>query len=454
MKRRKPSPAESAPRTPGGSGRKTSRLQSLLLACATAAFVICVVLGWLLWKETHGQRPPRVDTTRLDPAWAAVLTHQQELVKAAPHSGAAWGRLGTLLRALEFPDEARRCLAEAERLEPNEARWPYFQGLIEAVNSPAQAIPKLRRAAELCGTQPDAPRLRLARLLAESGQWEAAEEALQPLLRAEPGHGPALLLLAQAARSRGDLSSAVELSKPSAQDPRSARGATLLLAALQQRQGDTEAARTAEQTAAALPPDPALTDPFEAEVAAWRGDTREQSDRLQQLLAARRLGEAEPIAERLVRDHPGFAEGWLLLGRLRLLQNRPPEAEQAIRRHLQLEPGSAAGLLQLGMTFLHRQDFTQAASAFQQATQASPESGPAYFNLGVALARGGNKPEAVTALRQAIRLSPEHADSYFLLADLLNQLGRRQEALPLVRQAEAMTPRDPRLAGLKARLGL
>jgi tetratricopeptide (TPR) repeat protein len=103
---------------------------------------------------------------------------------------------------------------------------------------------------------------------------------------------------------------------------------------------------------------------------------------------------------------------------------------------------------------LHRQDFTQAASAFQQATQANPESGPAYFNLGVALARGGNKPEAVTSLRQAIRLSPEHADSYFLLADLLNQLGRRDEALPLVRQAEAMIPRDPRLAGLKARLGL
>src|SRR5436190_8087090 len=140
MKRRQPSPTERAPRTQGGSGRKTGRLQSLLLACATAAFVICVVLGWSLWKETRGQRPPRVDTTRLDPAWAAVLTHQQELVKASPHSGASWGRLGTLLRALEFPDEARMCLAEAERLEPNEPRWPYFQGLIEAVNSPAQAI--------------------------------------------------------------------------------------------------------------------------------------------------------------------------------------------------------------------------------------------------------------------------------------------------------------------------
>ena len=85
-------------------------------------------------------------------------------------SAAAWGRLGKILLAHEFSDEARACFAQAEALDPAEPRWPYHQGTILSQGEPDAAIPKLQRAVERCGNDPDAPRLRLAEILLAQGR--------------------------------------------------------------------------------------------------------------------------------------------------------------------------------------------------------------------------------------------------------------------------------------------
>jgi tetratricopeptide (TPR) repeat protein len=374
-----------------------------------------------------------------------VIQDKLDALRVAPNSGAAWGVLGSVLRSFDFRTEAAVCLENAEQLSPRDPRWPYLHGLLLAPSSTAEAIPRLRRAVELCGNSPEAPRLRLARTL--------ARRHLEELLRARPDFTPARLTLAQAAVARDDLNEALNQARHCTEDRRTARSAWSLISILHQRRGETNAALTASQRANSLPEDALVSDPFEMEARASRSDARELSDRAQRLLESNRLAEASPVITQLVREHPQFAEGWLLKGRWQLLSKNARAAEPSLRRHLELDPQSVNGTFQLGMALLAQQRFEEATAVFRAAIQLKPDSAPAFYNLGFALARSGRTREAVAPFRESIRHNPERIDSYILLADLYLQLGEKAEAEALLRQAEAINPKDARLATLRDKLG-
>lgn len=310
----------------------------------------------------------------------------------------------------------------------------------------------LRRAVELCGNEPEAPRLRLARLLAEQGQWADAQRELRELLRAKPENPSALLTLALVAQARGELTNAVALAGRCTTHAYTARAAWTLLGSLHQRLGDTNAAWFASRKAATVAPDVPAPDPFEAEFRQLRTDARSLSDQAQQFLLARRTADAAPLIERLVENYPQFAETWLLRGRLQYLDKRPVQAEQSLRRHLELDPQSLNGHFQLGMSLLAQQRYLEAAAAFETAIQLKADFGPAFFNLGFARAKAGQKQAAVQPFREAMRHNPEYLDSYILLADLYLQIGQKRDAIELERQARALRPDDPRLPVLRERL--
>jgi tetratricopeptide (TPR) repeat protein len=417
--------------------------------------VVLVVGGacWFYWQRNPPvPKLPEIAVAQLDGAAASLIEAHLASVRAAPRSGEAWGQLGGLLRSFEFPAEAGQCLATAARLDSNNPRWPYLHGLLLMNRSPVEAAVLLRRAVALCGNQPEVPRWRLARLLAESGQWNEAQQHLRELSGARPEFTPALLALAQAALARNDLDEGIRLANRCTRDPRTARSAWSLMALLRERRGEIDQARMAGERAASVPPDSPVGDPFEAEIATLRGDPRSLSDRVQRLLQSGNLAQAGPLVGQLVRDHPRFAEGWLLLGRWQLLNKDPAAAEPSIRHHLEMDPGSVNGLFQLGMTLLATKRFEEAATVFRQSLELKTDFGPACYNLGFALARSGKKREAIAPFREAIRHNPERIDSYILLADLHLQFGERSEAEALVRQANAVDPKDPRIATLRARL--
>jgi tetratricopeptide (TPR) repeat protein len=417
-----------------------------------AALLIVGIGFCFYWRHLHQPSLPAISTARLDTASASLVEQHVNAVRKAPRSGDAWGKLAAVLRSLEFRDEARRCFEAAERLDPRNPRWPYLHALMLTTDSPVEAETHLRRAVDLCGNDPDAPRRRLAKWLAEAGRWDEAERELRELLRAQPDNPPALLAFAHVAQARGASADALSLASRCTNDRRTQRAAWTLMAVAQQRLGDTNAARAASQKAESLPPDAPVMDPFEMEAREVRADPRELSDRAQHLLTSRRLSEAAPIIQRLVRERPEFAEGWLLLGRMQFLQGEPRSAEQSIQHHLTLEPQSVNGLFQLGIVLLSQERYAEAATAFEQATKLKPDFGAAFFNLGLALARSGRKPEAMQAFREAIRHNPERIDSYLLLSDLYLQLGERAQASELLREAELINPGDRRLEGLREKM--
>lgn len=430
----KPSPAPA--RTPGKFTSGKWLIAGAILGVLAA--------GIWLGNRPAQARPPAVDLSKADAAAAATIRKHLEAVTLHPESGLAWGQLGAVLRAYEFSLPASQCLAEAERLDPANARWPYFQSLLAKVEAPEEAIRKLRQTIRLCGNNPPAPRFRLSLMLAEAGRWDEAKAELDALLQADPQFAPARLLLARRAQALGDLPEAIALARRCTDDARTARGAWTLLASLHTRRTNTAEAAEAGRKAAAAPADAQLPDPYESEATLLRGDPRLLSNTAHSLLAAGQLAAAAPLIDRLVKEHPTFSDTWLLLGRYQLLNQQPALAEQSLRHHLELDPQSTQGLFQLGSVFLNQNRFPEAAEAFEQATRLKPDFGPAFFNRGFALARAGQLREAVPAFKESLRHNPEHLESYFLLADLLQKLGEPAEARRYLDTARALKPDDAR----------
>src|SRR5262249_47028382 len=140
------------------------------------------------------------------------------------------------------------------------------QGTTLCQGDPEAAIPKLRRAAVLCGNTSDAPRLRLADVLLGQGRVREAEEQWRRLLSQEPGHARAHLGLARLAYQRGNLEESLSYLNFSLKGARTRKAAHLLLAEIHQRRGDNAAADRESRRAAELPNDEAWPDPFEEEI--------------------------------------------------------------------------------------------------------------------------------------------------------------------------------------------
>src|SRR5262245_14610995 len=113
---------------------KTNRVALLVLASVAAAG------GVYLFRRERPPVPPAVDLADADPEVARAVETARAAVVAAPRSGLVWGKLGMVMAVHSFDMEARVCFAEAERLDPADARWPYLHGMILRADAPVKAV--------------------------------------------------------------------------------------------------------------------------------------------------------------------------------------------------------------------------------------------------------------------------------------------------------------------------
>ncbi len=432
--------------------KPTARPRRWLLA-SLIAVALAVGVAMLVWRDAASPKPPEIATTGLDRAIAALLQENVSAVKKSPRSGEAWGRLGLVLRNYDFHAEARFCLDQAERFSPREARWAYFHGLVWLPEQAEAGLAKLRRAAELAGESTDVPRLKLAETLTERGALDEAELHLKELLRRRVDHPMALLGSAKAAFARGRLDEVTTHLRGCLADQHTARAAYLLLGAAQQKLGNAPAAQGAARIASTLSPDADWPDAYANEAARLRAGRQAWVDEAQHLLRAGRVEAALPLVTRVVTDYPEAADGWLLLGRARLLQKKFAAAEEALRRCLDRAPESVDALMQLGLVLARGQRHTEAAEYFQRAAARKPDYAEAHLNLGLAQLRAGRETEALAALREAVRVKPEFVEPYLPLADLLARTSRAPEAVKLLQQALELNPAEPRVKKRLEQLG-
>lgn len=198
--------------------------------------------------------------------------------------------------------------------------------------------------------------------------------------------------------------------------------------------------------------------------------------RIDQLIQAGRLDEADAYCRDLVQREPQYANAWVRLGLVsswrgaypaaeeafrRVLaiqpneariwselstavckQGRGAEAEQLARQAIALEPGNAAHWSALGNALAADYRWPEAAGALQQSLALQPQDAAVWNNFANAQLKLRQMEIAETAFQRSLALAPGNIGASSNYAFLLCQLGRQGEA---ARMLEAAIVRDPRV---------
>jgi Flp pilus assembly protein TadD len=441
----------------------------------TALAVLVMVALALILSPRRQTDLPSIPTAGLDPAVARLIESARDEVRLAPRSGAAWGKLGSVLVHYEFVEQGRAAFAQAEKLSPAEPRWPYLSALLLLNHDAATALLKLERAValeirapglesrvrretrdpqpETQTPQPDMPRLRLAQFLAEHGREDEAERHFNALLRAQPDHAPAHLGLARLHHARGRLGECTNALRLCLDDRHTAKSAHALLSAAHRALGLSAEAEAAARRSTALPADVPWPDPYWEETLVWRVGRKAMIEDASALMDRGRLEEALPVLAQVTRDYPADDEAWYLMGwALNQLQRSVP-AERALLEHLRRTPQSPKGHAQLAVSLLSQKRHAHAIEILEAGLKLKPTWRELHFNLGYAWVQLGRDDEAIRHFRNALAHDPNHPATYTALAELLARRGERDEARRLLRQLLILDPANPRAPSLLERVG-
>jgi cytochrome c-type biogenesis protein CcmH/NrfG len=368
----------------------------------TVSLFVLPIGVWLWWASAPRPEPPIPDLSDADPKVAEAISQARQEVLRVPRSAPAWGRLGMVMRAHDFAEEANVCFEQAEHLDPREPRWPYLHGLTLVLTNPQAGILSLERAVARTEGQL-APRLRLAEVLLEQGRLEEAERNLRVAIEREPDYPRTHLGLARLAFAREDWAGGLKHLEGNP-----GKLAHTLRAEAWQQLGKTERSAEELKRARELPDDPPWPDPFVEEVVRLQVGVRTQLVRADALSRQRRSGEAVALLEEIVQAHPENGEAWLLLGQILVRQRHSAQAERALEQAVRVDPNSVEAWFQLGVARVFQHNPRGAMDAFSEVVRLKPDHTLGHFNLGLCRKQLGDRAGAAGALRQALRCQPDH----------------------------------------------
>jgi tetratricopeptide (TPR) repeat protein len=407
--------------------------------------------------------PPEVKAEGVDPSVAAAITAARQKVLDDPRSAAAWGELGKLLLAHTFETEAEVCFERAEKLDPDDGRWPYYRGLNAAGRDPVAAVGHFRDS--VAGRHPNpayasVARLRLAEALLDRQEYGAAAKLFEAERgsEVESSRARAVYGLGLVAVMRDDLTAAARHLAAAAATPFARRKASGQLARIARLRGDADAVGRYEQDATRPPPDRGWPDPFVAESNRLRVGQQKSLQEADALARRGQLPQAAALLAELSRQYPNELT-YQATGAVLIQMGDYAQAEQALRTCLGFDPGhpQAHHLLATAL-FLHgeslwnrgerdraRELFRGAAEHGRRAAERKPDFAGAYTCRGRALLYLGERDEAVASLRKAVECRPEVADGHLYLGEALAEAGKPDEARASLKTAEQLAgPNDPR----------
>lgn len=445
-----------------------------------------VLLAWCAAcsYESGSDDPPRVAVDPGDPELGRFLDRLHDAALVSPDDAEARGRLAMAYEMNDFEDAAVVVFQQAEALDPQEFRWPYFLSLLMAgTGDPEAALKPLDRALAL---DPDyAPAwLRRASLLRDLGEDDDAAAAYRRARDlGEEMH--ALVGLAQLAlrHSRpGDALALLETVKRADRHPQVFR----LLGRAYQALGRTDDARIAMARAKDTEP-LRWTDPRFAEKSRY---IMSQGGLLALAEDAMKAKDFETAVSILAPLRARFPDDKALLGNLAIAYGRLGRARQAfdVLRHafavhpehwpfhnamatvleetgdperardhleqsLQLNPAQAWVHERLGRIWMENGEYDKALAALNDAVQYGIDEPAVVLHLAGSIEGARERwPAAIAYFERAAALDESHAAAYVHLALCLAEVGRLDEATAALDWAEKIGSRPREVAAARARL--
>jgi tetratricopeptide (TPR) repeat protein len=365
------------------------------------------------------------ELTRVDAGVQRQIRERYETLKRAIDSRSTpiaelasdYGEYGMVLHASEFYDIAEPSYLNAQRLVPDDVRWPYYlANLYKTRGETEKAEAAFKHALDL---QPNdlATLIWLGRLELDKGKTSEAEQLFTKAYSLAPNTVAVLAGLGRVAVEKRDYASAVTyLEQALAIDP---EGESLHapLATAYRGLGQLDKARP--------------------HIGQWRNrdlpvpDPRQQDMDL--LLESGLSYELRGIREFEVRDWKGAAE--FFRKGLALTPNNSP-----LRRSLEHKLGTALFLTG---------DVTEAEKHFDAVIESGPKEGideataKAHYSLAVMLASDPKRVMlALPHFEAAIRSQPNYVEAHLAMADFLRRNHRPDEALAQYRDTLAINPRN------------
>ncbi len=385
---------------------------------------LCVVVGCAAGSGRRDLLPaPLPDLSRVDPGVQAQVRGRYEALSRAladkadaAELASAFGQYGMVLQAAEYYDVAEPCYLNAQKLAPDEIRWPYYlAGLYKTRGETDKAETAFTRVLALRAD--DLPTLiGLGRLHLDQGRPDAAEPVFLKAYGSAPRTVAVLAGLGRVAVAKRDYAQAVKyLEEALAIDPE-AESLHAPLATAYRGLGEPDKAQ------------PHLRQ--------WRNRDIYVPDPLQQdldlLLDSALSYELRGIRAFEARDWAS-AEAYFRKG-IGLARDNSP-----LSRSLHHKLGTAlylAGNLQ------------GAREQFEDVIRHAPvgvvdeASAKAHYSLGVLMASRGQTQPAVEHMLAAVRYQPSYVEAHMAAADVLRRSGRGEASLAHYRDAIAINPRQ------------
>lgn len=397
------SPAAQTPNNPTAGGSGSWVTAGLVVVVPITAGLLYVELGT---PEMHDlplvARPaPEQQLTERDALLADIKQLEQHL-ETTPDNGGVWAVLGrTRLRAGLY-QEAVEAFAKGVELSADDptVRSELAEAMVYAAGgqvTPA-SLGHFRTALE---TAPNEPRARyyLGLALAQEGEADAALDGWRQLLEVSPSDAPWRPQIVDAIRS------------------------------VLEAEG-----RPTEEMIASLPEG---TAPSQASAASGSGDDQDEMIR----------GMVEGLAARLETE-PDDVEGWLMLGRSRLVLEEPDLAKEAFERARKLAPERPDVLLGYAASLLQPSETPggdpvvgeEAVAIYQKLVTLAPDDPEPRWLLGLAAAQAGSKDEAVGHWRDFLGLIEEGSEDKGIVEARIAALEGGEPAASLAAGAPSLAP--------------
>lgn len=345
--------------------------------------------------------------TQLRQAYASLLKKKKSTAPTDRDLAAAYGELGKLLMATGHRQAAEASFLNAEALDREEIRWPYYLGHVhDAAGDAANAAASFERALRV--RPDDVPSLVwLGRAELDRGRLAEAERCFENVLARQPRSAAALAGVGQVALAKREYARAVKYLEEALAVDSKAGAIHYPLAMAYRATGDVGKAEAHLRQRSARKID--LPDPLMAQV-----------DALLNTAVAYEVRGREALEN---GDWPGAAENF--------------------RKGIELAPDEPALRHKLGTALAMSGDTPAAIRQFELVAKRWPSFGKGQYSLGVILASNHRYREAGERFTMALRSDPTDVQARLQLAGALRASGRFEAALDHYKQAATL---DPRLA--------